>query len=183
MNPPIPGPRSTRIVEEEQRHMSPGLQSIALYSGLAMAQGTGCTLIDEDGNRYIDFVAGIGVGSVGHCHPHYVESLKRQIEQLTFGSFTTEVRARFLNLLASVTPPGLSRIQLFSGGAEAVEAAFRLAKSATRRYEFIGFWGASMGRPAESWASSEMTSKNSSGRTCRASIRRPMPIVIAARGS
>jgi 4-aminobutyrate aminotransferase-like enzyme len=106
-----------------------------------MAQGTGCTLIDEDGNRYIDFVAGIGVGSVGHCHPHYVESLKLQIEQLTFGSFTTEVRARFLNLLASVTPPGLSRIQLFSGGAETVEAAFRLAKSATRRYEFIGFWG------------------------------------------
>jgi 4-aminobutyrate aminotransferase / (S)-3-amino-2-methylpropionate transaminase / 5-aminovalerate transaminase len=146
MNPPIPGPRSTRIVEEEQRHMSPGLQSIALYSGLAMAQGTGCTLIDEDGNRYIDFVAGIGVGSIGHCHPHYVESLKRQIEQLTFGSFTTEVRARFLNLLASVTPPGLSRIQLFSGGAEAVEAAFRLAKSATRRYEFIGFWGGFHGK-------------------------------------
>ena len=146
MNRPIPGPRSTRIVEEEQRHMSPGLQSIALYSGLAMAQGTGCTLIDEDGNRYIDFVAGIGVGSIGHCHPHYVESLKRQIEQLTFGSFTTEVRARFLNLLASVTPPGLSRIQLFSGGAEAVEAAFRLAKSATRRYEFIGFWGGFHGK-------------------------------------
>jgi 4-aminobutyrate aminotransferase-like enzyme len=111
-----------------------------------MAQGTGCTLIDEDGNRYIDFVAGIGVGSVGHCHPHYVESLKLQIEQLTFGSFTTEVRARFLNLLASVTPPGLSRIQLFSGGAEAVEAAFRLAKSATRRYEFIGFWGGFHGK-------------------------------------
>lgn len=146
MNGPIPGPRSTRIVEEEQRHMSPGLQSIALYSGLAMAQGTGCTLIDEDGNRYIDFVAGIGVGSTGHCHPHYVESLKRQIEQLTFGSFTTEVRAKFLNLLASLTPPGLSRIQLFSGGAEAVEAAFRLAKSATRRYEFIGFWGGFHGK-------------------------------------
>jgi 4-aminobutyrate aminotransferase-like enzyme len=146
MNRPVPGPRSKRIVEEEQRHMSPGLQSIALYSGLAMAQGTGCTLIDEDGNRYIDFVAGIGVGSVGHCHPHYVETLKRQVEQLTFGSFTTEVRARFLNLLASVTPPGLSRIQLFSGGAEAVEAAFRLAKSATRRFEFIGFWGGFHGK-------------------------------------
>lgn len=146
MNRPIPGPRSKRIVEEEQRHMSPGLQSIALYSGLAMAQGTGCTLIDEDGNRYIDFVAGIGVGSVGHCHPHYVETLKRQVEQLTFGSFTTDVRARFLNLLASVTPPGLSRIQLFSGGAEAVEAAFRLAKSATRRFEFIGFWGGFHGK-------------------------------------
>jgi len=146
MNRHEPGPRSKRIVEEEQRHMSPGLQSIALYSGLAMAQGTGSTLIDEDGKRYLDFVAGIGVGSVGHCHPHYVEALKQQVERLTFTSFTTEVRARFLNLVASVTPKGLSRIQMFSGGAEAVEAAFRLAKSATRRFEFIGFWGGFHGK-------------------------------------
>jgi 4-aminobutyrate aminotransferase-like enzyme len=135
-----------RIVEQEQQHMSPGLQSIALYSGLAMAQGTGCTLIDEDGKRYLDFVAGIGVGSVGHCHPHYVEALKQQAERLTFSSFTTEVRAKFLTLLASVTPKGLSRIQMFSGGAEAVEAAFRLAKSATRKFEFIGFWGGFHGK-------------------------------------
>ena len=141
-----PGPRSMRIVEQEQQHMSPGLQSIALYSGLAMAQGTGCTLIDEDGKRYLDFVAGIGVGSVGHCHPHYVEALKQQAERLTFSSFTTEVRAKFLTLLASVTPKGLSRIQMFSGGAEAVEAAFRLAKSATRKFEFIGFWGGFHGK-------------------------------------
>jgi 4-aminobutyrate aminotransferase/(S)-3-amino-2-methylpropionate transaminase len=146
MNRHEPGPRSKRIVEEEQGHMSPGLQSIALYSGLAMAQGTGCTLIDEDGKRYLDFVAGIGVGSVGHCHPHYVEALKQQVERLTFTSFTTKARARFLNLLASVTPKGLSRIQMFSGGAEAVEAAFRLAKSATRRFEFIGFWGGFHGK-------------------------------------
>ena len=146
MNRHESGPRSKRIVEEEQRHMSPGLQSIALYSGLAIAQGSGCTLIDEDGNRYIDFVAGIGVGSVGHCHPHYVEALKQQAERLTFSSFTTEVRAKFLHLVASVTPKGLSRIQMFSGGAEAVEAAFRLAKSATRRFEFIGFWGGFHGK-------------------------------------
>ncbi len=126
--------------------MAPGLQSIALYAGLAMARGEGCTLVDEDGNSYLDFIAGIGVGSVGHCHPHYVEALKRQAERLTFGSFTTEVRARFLELLASLTPPGLTRIQLFSGGAEAVEAAFRLAKSATKRFEFIGFWGGFHGK-------------------------------------
>jgi 4-aminobutyrate aminotransferase-like enzyme len=126
--------------------MAPGLQSIALYSGLAMAQGKGCTLVDEDGNEYIDFIAGIGVGSVGHCHPHYVDALKRQAERLTFGSFTTETRSRFLELLASLTPEGLTRIQLFSGGAEAMEAAFRLAKSATRRFEFIGFWGGFHGK-------------------------------------
>jgi len=140
------GPRSRRVFEREQEHMAPGLQSFALYSGLAMARGKGSRLFDEDGNSYVDFIAGIAVGSVGHCHPHYVETLKAQLERLTFGSFTTEVRARFLELLATVTPPGLTRIQLFSGGAEAVEAAFRLAKSATKKFEFVGYTGAFHGK-------------------------------------
>jgi 4-aminobutyrate aminotransferase-like enzyme len=140
------GPRSQRIVAREQRHVAPGLQSYALSAGLAMARGSGCTLVDEDGHEYLDFIAGIGVGSVGHCHPDYVEALKRQVERLTFGSFTTETRARFLELLATVAPPGLTRIQLFSGGAEAVEAALRLAKAATGKHEVIGFWGAFHGK-------------------------------------
>jgi 4-aminobutyrate aminotransferase-like enzyme len=141
-----PGPRSREIIAREQRHVAPGIQSFALYSGVAMARGEGSTLIDEDGNRYIDFIAGIGVGSVGHCHPHYVETLKQQVERLTFGSFTTETRARFLELLASMTPPGLTRIQLFSGGAEAVEASLRLAKSVTGKHEVLGFWGGFHGK-------------------------------------
>ncbi|MBI3989077.1 MAG: aspartate aminotransferase family protein [candidate division NC10 bacterium] len=142
----VPGKRSRAIVAREQRYIAPGLQSIALYSGLAMARGTGCTLIDEDGNPYLDFVTGIGVGSIGHAHPHYVEAMRAQIERLAFGSFTTENRARFLELLASVTPGRLKWIQLYSGGAEAVEAAFRLAKSATGKFEFVGFWGAFHGK-------------------------------------
>jgi 4-aminobutyrate aminotransferase-like enzyme len=133
-------------VGREQRHIAPGVQSFALYAGLAMARGEGCTLVDEDGQEYIDFIAGIGVGSVGHCHPHYVEALKRQVERLTFGSFTTETRARFLELLSTVTPDGLTRAQLFSGGAEAVEAALRLAKVATGKYEVLGFWGGFHGK-------------------------------------
>jgi 4-aminobutyrate aminotransferase-like enzyme len=144
--PREPGPRSREIVAREARHIAPGYQSFALYSGLAMARGSGSKLYDEDGHEYIDFIAGIAVGSVGHCHPHYVESLKRQVEKLTFGSFTTETRARFLELVASVTPEGLSRIQLFSGGAEAVEAALRLAKAATGRQEVISFWGGFHGK-------------------------------------
>jgi len=140
------GPQSKRIVAEEQRHMSPGLQSFALSAGVAMARGEGSMLFDEDGNEYIDFIAGIGVGSVGHCHPHYVEALKRQLERLTFGSFTTETRARFLTQLGGLTPEGLTRIQLFSGGAEAVEAALRLAKAATGKHEVIGFWGGFHGK-------------------------------------
>ena len=73
------GPRSKAIVAREQRHIAPGFQSFALYSNLAMARGDGVLLYDEDGNEYIDFIAGIAIGSVGHCHPHYVESLKRQV--------------------------------------------------------------------------------------------------------
>jgi 4-aminobutyrate aminotransferase-like enzyme len=140
------GPRSREIVAREARYIAPGYQSFALYSGLAMARGSGATLWDEDGNEYIDFIAGIAVGSVGHCHPHYVETLKRQAERLTFGSFTTETRARFLELMASITPEGLTRIQLFSGGAEAVEAGLRLAKAATGRQEVVGFWGGFHGK-------------------------------------
>jgi 4-aminobutyrate aminotransferase/(S)-3-amino-2-methylpropionate transaminase len=140
------GPHSRRVVELEARHMAPGLQSFALYSGLAMARGQGSRLYDEDGNAYVDFIAGIAVGSVGHCHPHYVKTLQEQAARLTFGSFTTEVRARFLELLAGATPPGLTSIQLFSGGAEAVEAAFRLAKSVTKKFEFVGYSGAFHGK-------------------------------------
>jgi len=142
------GPRSQKIVAQERRHLAPGAQGFSLYAGLAMARGVDCTLIDEDGHEYIDFIAGIAVGSVGHCHPHYVEALKRQIERLTFGSFTTETRAKFLDLVASVTPEGLTRIQMFSGGAEAVEAALRLAHAATGKSEVLGFWGGFHGKTA-----------------------------------
>jgi 4-aminobutyrate aminotransferase/(S)-3-amino-2-methylpropionate transaminase len=138
--------KSRRIFEEEQKYISPGFQGIALYSRLALARGRNEIVIDEDGNQYIDFVSGFGVGSVGHCHPHYVQVLQKQVEQLTYSSFTTEVRMKFLRLLASLLPKPLSRIQLFSGGAEAVEAAFRLAKSVTRKFEFIGFWGGFHGK-------------------------------------
>ncbi|HEY5813919.1 MAG TPA: aminotransferase class III-fold pyridoxal phosphate-dependent enzyme, partial [Terrimicrobiaceae bacterium] len=138
--------RSQEIFEEEQQYISPGFQGIALYSRLTLSQGRNEIVTDEDGKRYIDFVSGIGVGSVGHCHPHYVDSLKKQLELLTYGSFTTEVRMKFLRLLASIVPKPLSRIQLFSGGAEAVEAAFRLAKSVTGKFEFVGFWGGFHGK-------------------------------------
>src|SRR5438094_2295143 len=131
------GPRSQHIVAQERRHVAPGSQSFALMAGLAMARGTGSTLIDEDGNEYIDFIAGIAVGSVGHCHPHYVEALKRQVERLTFGSFTTETRAKFLELLASATPDGLTRIPIVSGGAEAVDADLRHGSDACGKASFI----------------------------------------------
>lgn len=145
---PVPGPRSKAIFDQEAEAMAPGLQSIALYSEIAVDHAHGCTIVDADGAEYLDFIAGIAVGSLGHCHPAYVEALAEQLGKATFGSFATENRAQFLNLVKSLLPDGLTHIQLFSGGAEAVEAALRLAKSATGKWEFIGFWGGFHGKTA-----------------------------------
>ena len=144
----VPGPRSKEVFEREARTMAPGLQSIALFSQLAVDRARGSTITDVDGNDYLDFVAGVAVGSLGHCHPHYLERIKAQLERSTFGSFTTEARARFLELAGTILPEGITHLQLFSGGAEAVEAAFRLAKSVTKKFEFVGFWGGFHGKTA-----------------------------------
>ena len=144
----VPGPRSKAIFDREAEAMAPGLQSIALYSQIVVDRASGCTITDVDGNEYLDFIAGIAVGSLGHCHPHYVKRLTEQLERITFGSFTTETRARFLELVSGLLPGGITHIQMFSGGAEAVEAAFRLAKSVTKKFEFVGFWGGYHGKTA-----------------------------------
>jgi 4-aminobutyrate aminotransferase / (S)-3-amino-2-methylpropionate transaminase / 5-aminovalerate transaminase len=144
----VPGPKSKAIFDHEAKAMAPGLQSIALYSQIAVDHAKGCTIVDADGNEYLDFIAGVAIGSVGHCHPHYVKRVGEQLACFTFGSFATETRARFINLLSGLLPEGLTHVQLFSGGAEAVEAAFRLAKSATKKFEFVGFWGGYHGKTA-----------------------------------
>jgi 4-aminobutyrate aminotransferase / (S)-3-amino-2-methylpropionate transaminase / 5-aminovalerate transaminase len=144
----VPGPRSKAIFDREAEAMAPGLQSIALYSQIVVDHARGCTIVDVDGNEYLDFIAGVAIGSVGHCHPHYTKRLSEQLGRFTFGSFATETRARFLNLVGELLPEGITHIQLFSGGAEAVEAAFRLAKSITKKFEFVGFWGGYHGKTA-----------------------------------
>jgi 4-aminobutyrate aminotransferase / (S)-3-amino-2-methylpropionate transaminase / 5-aminovalerate transaminase len=144
----VPGPASKAVFDREAEAMAPGLQSIALYSQIVVDRAKGCTVTDLDGNDYLDFIAGIAIGSVGHCHPHYVKRLSEQLARVTFGSFVTEARARFLNLVSELLPEGITHIQLFSGGAEAVEAAFRLAKSVTKKFEIVGFWGGYHGKTA-----------------------------------
>jgi 4-aminobutyrate aminotransferase / (S)-3-amino-2-methylpropionate transaminase / 5-aminovalerate transaminase len=144
----VPGPKSRAATAAESRFLAPGVQSIATLSGLAIERGEGSLLEDVDGNRYIDIAAGVCVNALGHGHPRYREVLKQQIDEVTVGSFTTERRAKALERVASHTPPGLDRIQLYSGGTEAVEAAMRLAKSYTKKYEFLSFWGGFHGKTA-----------------------------------
>lgn len=143
---PIPDAFLSDLYEEEQKYMSPGLQEVAQLSRLVIREGRGRWLIDAEGRRYLDFMAGVAVCSLGHAHPKYTTALKDQLEKVTVGSFTTENRVSLLRLIASLTPTGLNRTQLFSGGAEAVEAAIRLAKSHTGKFEVLGFWGGFHGK-------------------------------------
>ena len=136
------------MVASEAPYLAPGTQSIATLSGLAIARGENCLVEDVDGNRFLDIAAGICVNALGHAHPRYREILKAQIDEVTVGSLTTPRRAEALKKVVSHTPPGLDRIQLYSGGTEAVEAAMRLAKSHTKKYEFLSFWGGFHGKTA-----------------------------------
>lgn len=142
----IPGPKSREIFEFEQRHISPGIQTIATLSQLAMEKGEGCIVQDVDGNRFIDFFAGVAVASLGYNHPKYVKALRDQVGKIHVGSFATKVRADLSKLLSDHAVGDLRRTQYYSGGAEAVEAALRLAKSYTKKAEVIGFWGGFHGK-------------------------------------
>lgn len=142
----VPGPESRAAYAEEQRYIAPGLQRIAQLSELTLAAGNGCTVVDVDGNEYLDFFGGVAVASLGHTHPCFVEALKQQLDRIVVGSFTSPARLALVALLAELAPGELRRTQLYSGGAEAVEAAIRLAKSYTQKHEVVGFWGGFHGK-------------------------------------
>lgn len=146
VNESCAGPRSLELFAEEQNYLTPGLQQIALFSKLAMAKGRGALLFDEDGKEYVDFIAGVCVASIGHGHPRWARAVADQAAALSVGSFTTRNRVEFLRGLMEVLPKGLDRAQLYSSGAEAVEAALRLAKSHTGGFEFVSFWGGFHGK-------------------------------------
>src|SRR5579871_2419618 len=148
----IPGPESRGLVAQEGSHLAPGLQSIGLFSGIALEHGEGATVTDMDGNTFIDFTAGVGVASLGHGHPGYVQALAQQVERLSVGSYTSQARVEFLEALLPQLPPGLNRMQFYSGGAEAVEAALRMARSSTGQFEAISFWGGFHGKTGSTLA-------------------------------
>ncbi len=137
---------SEQIFQEEQQYLAPGVQSIGLHSRLVMERGNGVFLTDVNGKTYLDFFSGVTVGSLGHGHPKYSAALKEQVDRVTTGSFCTPNRMAFLKRLAGLAPGDLKRTQLYSGGSEAVEAALRLARAYTRKFETIAFWGGFHGK-------------------------------------
>jgi len=114
----------------------------------AMVKGRGCRLWDDDGREYLDFLAGIAVCSLGHCHPAVTEAVCRQAGELMHVSnlFHTKPQIRLAELLCANT--FADRVFMANSGAEANEAAIKLARihSGEGRYEIISLSGSFHGR-------------------------------------
>jgi 4-aminobutyrate aminotransferase len=115
-----------------------------------MARGEGAIVEDVDGNRFLDFNAGIAVVATGHCHPRVVEAVRRQASKFLHMSgtdFYYENMVRLAEKLASLVPGRTPRRVYFgNSGAEAVEAALKMARYHTGRDKFIAFFGGFHGR-------------------------------------
>jgi 4-aminobutyrate aminotransferase len=112
-------------------------------------RGEGVYLFGEDGRRYLDFTAGIGVTSTGHCHPRVVEAVREQAGKLIHGQYTTVMHRPLLTLserLSEVLPAGLDSLFYVNSGSEAVESALRLSRHATGRSNVVVFHGSFHGR-------------------------------------
>ncbi|QGK69910.1 aminotransferase class III-fold pyridoxal phosphate-dependent enzyme [Allosaccharopolyspora coralli] len=141
------------------------------------SRGDGVHVYDEDDRQYLDFTAGIGVTSTGHCHPRVVEAAQKQVGTLIHGQYTTIMHRPLLDLtqrLGEVLPTGLDRLFYVNSGSEAVEASVRLARQATGRQNVIAFHGGFHGRTMGAGA------LTTSGTKIRAGIGPMMPGTVFA---
>ncbi|WP_100444481.1 aspartate aminotransferase family protein [Glycomyces xiaoerkulensis] len=128
--------------------------------------GEGVHLYDSEGRRYLDFTAGIGVTSTGHCHPRVVQAAQDQVGKLIHGQYTTVMHRPLLELtrrLGDVLPSGLDSLFFSNSGSEAVEAALRLSRQATGRPNIVVFQGGFHGRTVASAALTTSGTRFSAG--------------------
>ena len=143
----LPGPKAKRVVELDRQFLSP---SYTRSYPLVAKQGRGAMIEDVDGNTFLDFAAGIAVVATGHCHPEVVAAIQKQAAELIHMSGTDFYYPNMVELaekLASITPgKEPKRVYFGNSGAEAIEAAIKLAKYHTKRDMLIAFHGAFHGR-------------------------------------
>ncbi|WP_287371846.1 aspartate aminotransferase family protein [Oceanithermus sp.] len=136
-----------------ERHVNPGLAGLLRFTGLDVVEdhAEGMYVWDTQGKRYLDFLGLYGTLNLGHRHPRVVEAVKRQLDRMPMSVrvMISEPTARLAARLAEITPGDLSMTFFGNSGAEAVEAAFKLARMHTGKPEIIttekGFHGKTMG--------------------------------------
>jgi 4-aminobutyrate aminotransferase len=147
LNGPLPGPRARAIIERDAKVVSP---SYTRCYPLVARKGEGAIVEDVDGNRFLDFTAGIAVVATGHCHPRVVEAIQQQAARLIHMSgtdFYYEELAALAEKLNEIAPGDVPRrVSFGNSGAEAVEGAIKLARYATGRDKIIAFFGSFHGR-------------------------------------
>lgn len=142
----LPGPKARALVERDQAVISP---SYPRDYPFAMDYGKGAWLWDVDGNRFLDFMAGIAVNSTGHSHPEVVKAVQEQAEKFLHISsdFYHVKMIEMAEKLDEIAPMQEKAVTfLTNSGTEAVETAIKLARFHTGRSNFIGFTGGFHGR-------------------------------------
>ena len=144
---PLPGPNAKALMERDARYSSP---SYTRDVPLVVRRGLGSVLEDVDGNRFLDFAAGIAVCATGHCHPKVVAAIEHQARNLIHvcgSDFYYPPMVELMEKLVAIAPGKVpKRVLLTNSGAEAVEAAFKVARHHTNRKWVIAFHGAFHGR-------------------------------------
>ncbi len=143
----LPGPNARRVLEGDQTYVSP---SYTRTYPLVAKRGRGVVVEDVDGNEFLDFAAGIAVTSTGHCHPEVVAAIQKQAAELIHMSGTDFYYEQMVTLAerlsAGAPMKGPHRFYYGNSGAEAIEAAIKVARYHTRRQHIIAFYGAFHGR-------------------------------------
>jgi len=149
----LPGPKARAVIERDSAVISP---SYTRSYPLVAARGEGAIVEDVDGNRFLDFNAGIAVCSTGHCHPQVVKAIQDQAARLIHMSgtdFYYENMVALAEKLSMLAPGDLPRrVHFGNSGTEAIEAALKLARYHTKRTQFVAFFGAFHGRTMGSLA-------------------------------
>jgi acetylornithine/succinyldiaminopimelate/putrescine aminotransferase len=113
---------------------------------LEVDRAQGVCIFDVQGKRYIDFISGISVSNVGHCHPQVVEAIRYQSERymhvMVYGEFVQGPQVKLAQAIAALLPDPLDSVYFVNSGSEATEGALKLAKRITGRTELIGFQNA-----------------------------------------
>jgi len=149
---PLPGPKAEAIINRDQKVISP---SYPRYYPFVMDHGRGSFVWDVDGNRFLDFAAGIAVTSTGHSHPKVVKAIQDQAEKFIHISsdFYHEPWVSLGEQLNEIAPFQNGAMSFMTNsGTESVEAAIKLARHFTGRSQFIGFLGSFHGRTMGSLA-------------------------------
>ncbi|RME46985.1 MAG: acetyl ornithine aminotransferase family protein, partial [Caldilineae bacterium] len=145
-NTELPGPRARALLEKDARLIAPCYGRIYPF---VMAKGRGAEVWDVDGNRYLDFMAGLAVVNTGHSHPRVVEAIKAAADDFLHISsdFYHEKMVQLAERLNELAPFREPAMCLFTNsGTESVEGAFKMVRTVTGRSRFIAFYGGFHGR-------------------------------------